>query len=55
MNYFYQLYNWYFIGENPGGAVAKVLDCDIVVREFELQSRCYTHFRTNITGKGPSG
>ena len=28
--------------------LAKVLDCDLEVGEFELQSRNYVHFRTNI-------
>ena len=32
--------------------MANVLDCDIVVREFELQSCYYVHFRTNTLGKG---
>ena len=27
--------------------VAKVLDCDIIVYEFELQWRYYVHLRTN--------
>ena len=31
--------------------MANVLDCDIVVSEFELQSRYYLHFETNTTGK----
>ena len=31
--------------------VANVLDCDIVVSEFELQSRYNVHFWTNIIGK----
>ena len=31
--------------------VANVLDFDIVVNEFELQSRYYVHFRTNTLGK----
>ena len=26
-------------------------DCDIIENEFELQSRYYVHFRTNILGK----
>ena len=30
----------------------KVLDCGIVVSEFELQSRYYVHFQTNTLGKG---
>ena len=32
----------------------KVLDCGIVVSEFELQSCYYIHFRTNTLGKGMS-
>ena len=32
--------------------VANVLYCDIVVSEFELQSRYYVHFRTNTHEKG---
>ena len=28
------------------------LNCDIVVNEFELQSRNYVHFLTNTLGKG---
>ena len=31
--------------------MVKELDCGIVVREFELQSRYYVHFRTNSLGK----
>ena len=38
--------------ERPHGIVVKVLDCDIVVREFELELRYYFHFRTNTIGKG---
>ena len=34
------------------GVVAKVPGCDIVVNEFELQSRYIIHFRTNTIGKG---
>ena len=34
------------------GVVANVLDCDIVVCEFEHQSCYWIHFRTNTTGKG---
>ena len=29
-----------------------VVDCGIVVSEFELQSLHYIHFRTNTLGKG---
>ena len=28
---------------------ANVLDCNIPVNKFELQSRYYVHFRTNVT------
>ena len=28
------------------------MDCDIVVNEFEHQSRNYDHFRTHTLGKG---
>ena len=34
-----------------GGVTVKVMDCRIVVSEFELQSRYYVHFRTNFLGK----
>ena len=37
---------------NPIGGVANLLDCDIEVSEFELQSPNYIHFRTKIFGKG---
>ena len=33
------------------GVVANVLDCEIVVCEFKLQSRDYVHFPANIIGK----
>ena len=36
----------------PRGVVANVLQCDIVVSEYELQSRYYVHFYANIFGKG---
>ena len=32
--------------------IAKVLDCVIVVSEFELQSCYYDHFRVNTFKKG---
>ena len=32
--------------------VTNVLDCNIVVSEFELQSIYYVHVRTNTPGKG---
>ena len=34
------------------GWVANVLDSDILVSKFELQSPYYIHFWTNIFGKG---
>ena len=37
---------------SPHGVMDKAIDCKIVVSEFELQSRYYVHFRTNILGKG---
>ena len=42
------------------GVVANVMDCDIVVSEFEFQLRYYVLFRTNILGENyeppyPSG
>ena len=38
--------------ECPRGVMVKVMDCGIVISEFELQSRYYVHFRTNTLGKG---
>ena len=32
--------------------MVKAADCEIVVSEFELQSRYYAHFRANTLGKG---
>ena len=37
---------------SPNGVVASALDCDIVVSDFDLQSRYYVHFQTNTPGKG---
>ena len=34
------------------GIVADVLNCDIVVNEFELQSHYYIQFQTNTLAKG---
>ena len=36
----------------PRGVMVKAMDCEIVVREFVLQSRYYVHFRANTLGKG---
>ena len=32
--------------------VVNVLDCELVVNEFKIQSRYDVHFRTNTRGKG---
>ena len=40
-----------YLWESPDGVVSNVLDCDIVVSEFELNSRYYGHFRTNTLQK----
>ena len=39
-------------GGCPHGIMVKVMDCEIVANEFELQLRYYIHFRTNTLGKG---
>ena len=41
----------YNCGENPRAVVVNVLDCNIVVSEFELKSCYYIHFRTNSLKK----
>ena len=38
-------------GENPSGVEANVLDCGIMVSEFELLSRYYVYFWTDTIGK----
>ena len=40
--------------ESPCGEVINVLDCNILVSEFELQLRYCIDFRTNILKKGIS-
>ena len=37
--------------ESPGGVVANLLDCDIVVSEFEIQPCYYVDFWTNVLWK----
>ena len=37
---------------SPHDVVANVLDCDIMVRVFELQSCYYVHFQANTFGTG---
>ena len=32
--------------------MVKAMDCEIVVSEFEFQSRYYVHFRANTIGNG---
>ena len=34
-----------------GGVMVKAMVCEIVVSEFELQSRYYIHFRASTLGK----
>ena len=36
----------------PRDVMVKVLDCGILVSEFEITARYYVHFRTNTFGKG---
>ena len=38
--------------KQAGGVMVKAIDSEIVVSEFELQSRYYVHFRANTLGKG---
>ena len=40
-----------YLAESPRCAVANVLDCNILVSEFELQSYYSIHVRINILGK----
>ena len=44
--------NTYAFTRSPHGVMAKVLNCDLEVNEFELQSRYYVHFWTNTKRKG---
>ena len=37
---------------SPRGVVANVLDCDIVVKDFEPSQCYYVHFRKKFLGKG---
>ena len=34
------------------GVMVKAMVCEIVAREFEIQSCYYVHFQTNTIGKG---
>ena len=44
--------NYFYLAGCPRGVMVKAMDCEIVVREFVLQSRYYIHFRTNTLRKG---
>ena len=44
---FYQNY----VGRNSHDIVANVLDCNIVVSKFKLQSHPYIYFGSDIIGK----
>ena len=37
---------------NPFSVMAKVMDCDLEVIEFEIHSRFYIPFQTDILDKG---
>ena len=45
----------YYIRESPRDVVAYVLNCDIIVSKFELQSRYFVHFRTNTLDSSHCG
>ena len=51
-DYWFLILKLTFIRGCPLGVMVKAMVCEIVAREFELQSRYYVHFRTNTTGKG---
>ena len=41
-----------YIGGCPCGVMVNVMDCEIVVSEFVLQSHYHVHFQANTRGKG---
>ena len=43
---------WLLYGGCPRGVMVKAMVCEIVTREFELQSCYYIYFRVNTLGKG---
>ena len=51
-SYFLQTFK--AVGGSRRGLMAKVLDCDILVSEFELDSLYCIHFRFNSLGKSMS-
>ena len=51
----FQYFSFYlhsFIRGNHRGVAVNVLNCDIIVIEFEHQLRYYVPFQTNTLGKG---
>ena len=46
------LENTFLCGGSPHCVVANVLDCNIIVIEFEFQLHYYVHFWTNTFEKG---
>ena len=47
----YEIFRWKKEERSLRGVVVIVLDSDIVVKKFELQSRFYIHFQINTLGK----
>ena len=45
-------YKYIFSRRCPHGVVVNMMDCNIILSEFELQSQDYVHFQTNSFGKG---
>ena len=41
-----------FLNVSSVSSDKEIMDCEIVVSEFVLQSRYYVHFRANTLGKG---
>ena len=46
------LISYYTYTRESSGVTINVLNCEIVVFNFELQLRYYVHIRANIHGKG---
>ena len=44
----------YHSGITPRVELANVMDCDIIVSDFQLKSPYYVHFQTNTLKKGMS-
>ena len=45
------IYNNYVFRRSPLSVAAYVLDCDIIINKFKLQSHYYIHFWTNTFGE----